>query len=561
MEDPLMELSKIINGLLATDSTFTDPLTMREYFTEDVEFRHPLIMVNSGTDSREHVLSVYKYARGLSWNNQIKMHEVWFNPMKRIALVHYTQYTHPLLFPYLKISMKTITQLEFQQTKDNKWLISRLEDNIPNEDILNVLIPFSRPFLNYFKAIGGLAAVGIGRVFEKWTYHKQLSVHKKRRIYMSSFRILRTASKRGLHTPRTLYSTTNYSLSLGACRTTLFPFGRILGRGFGSAVEQKSGGGSSKLIWAAAGLVGFGAGYYIYSSPQFVQQLTPAAVEAPTVKKGIDYQKVYNQIADILEDHDYDDGSYGPVLLRLAWHAAGTYDKETGTGGSNGATMRFEQEGGYSANNGLAIARNKLEQIKAKNPEISYSDLWSLAGVVAVQELGGPTIPWRPGRADAEASTTTPDGRLPDATQGPKHIRDIFYRMGFDDREIVVLSGAHALGRCHSDRSGFDGPWTFSPVLVTNNYYTELLEQKWVEKKWKGPKQYVDKATGTIMMLPTDMALIQDKAFKPWVEKYAKDEKLWFEDFAVAFKKLLELGVPFTGNEKEYRFHTTVGTS
>ena len=40
------------------------------------------------------------------------------------------------------------------------------------------------------------------------------------------------------------------------------------------------------------------------------------------------------------------------------------------------------------------------------------------------------------------------------------HIRDIFYRMGFNDREIVALIGAHTLGRCHADRSGYVGPWT-----------------------------------------------------------------------------------------------------
>ena len=45
-------------------------------------------------------------------------------------------------------------------------------------------------------------------------------------------------------------------------------------------------------------------------------------------------------IADMLESEDYDDGSYGPVLVRLAWHTSGTYDKNTGKGGSNGATMR-----------------------------------------------------------------------------------------------------------------------------------------------------------------------------------------------------------------------------
>ncbi len=62
--------------------------------------------------------------------------------------------------------------------------------------------------------------------------------------------------------------------------------------------------------------------------------------------------------------------------------------------------------------------------------------------------------------------------------------------------EIVALIGAHALGRCHPDRSGFQGPWTFSPTVFTNGFFTELLDKKWVEKKWKGPKQFVDKETG-----------------------------------------------------------------
>ena len=51
-------------------------------------------------------------------------------------------------------------------------------------------------------------------------------------------------------------------------------------------------------------------------------------------------------------------------------------------------------------------------------------------------------MPWKAGRADfAEGEGVTPDGRLPDAAQGGEHLRDIFYRMGFDDREIVALSG------------------------------------------------------------------------------------------------------------------------
>jgi cytochrome c peroxidase len=82
--------------------------------------------------------------------------------------------------------------------------------------------------------------------------------------------------------------------------------------------------------------------------------------------------------------------------------------------------------------------------------------------------MGGPKVPWRPGRQDGLVEHCTPDGRLPDGDKGSDHIRKIFNRQGFNDQEIVALSGAHALGRCHADRSGFEGPWTFSPITFTN---------------------------------------------------------------------------------------------
>lgn len=43
----------------------------------------------------------------------------------------------------------------------------------------------------------------------------------------------------------------------------------------------------------------------------------------------------------------------------------------------------------------------------------------------------------------------------------------------------MALSGAHALGRCHSDRSGFSGPWTHSPITFSNLYFQLLLDEKW----------------------------------------------------------------------------------
>ena len=210
-------------------------------------------------------------------------------------------------------------------------------------------------------------------------------------------------------------------------------------------------------------------------------------------------------IAGVLDNDDYDDGSYGPVLVRLAWHASGTYCTKTKTGGSNGASMRFEPESKHGANAGLEVARDLLEPVKKQFPWISYSDLWTLGGAVAIEEMGGPAIPWRPGRQDAiNSQACTPDGRLPDGDKGASHIRDIFYRMGFDDREIVALSGAHTLGRCHRDRSGYVNPWTNAPTTFSNLFFQELVNNKWRKKRDFTPLQYED-PTGELMMLPTDM--------------------------------------------------------
>ncbi|KMS93323.1 hypothetical protein BVRB_032640, partial [Beta vulgaris subsp. vulgaris] len=147
---------------------------------------------------------------------------------------------------------------------------------------------------------------------------------------------------------------------------------------------------------------------------------------------------------------------------------------------SNGATMRFKPECDFGANAGLGIARQVLEPIKAKHPGISYADLWTLAAVVAIEHMGGPTISWRPGRVDAaDGSACPPDGRLPDAAKGNDGTREIFYRMGFNDKEIVALIGAHALGRCHKNASGYTGRWTNAPTTFSNEFFRLLLEEKW----------------------------------------------------------------------------------
>ena len=309
-----------------------------------------------------------------------------------------------------------------------------------------------------------------------------------------------------------------------------------------------------------------------------------------------DYEAVRKDIAAQLKKPDYDDGSAGPVFVRLAWyvscvhsflflreillspvgldpfrlvarttcrwrlltnvyaghrHSSGTYDVESDTGGSNGAGMRYEAEGGDPANAGLQHGRAFLEPIKEKHPWITYSDLWTLAGVVAIKEMGGPEIPWKGGRTDlVDDSKVPPRGRLPDGALGADHLRFIFYRMGFNDQEIVALAGGHNLGRCHGDRSGFEGPWVNNPTRFSNSFFKLLLQLDWKPRKLSnGMSQFVyvdpdaEKDEEPLMMLPTDMALKTDSSFNPWVQKYAKDKDLFFDHFSKAFAKLIELGI------------------
>lgn len=216
-----------------------------------------------------------------------------------------------------------------------------------------------------------------------------------------------------------------------------------------------------------------------------------------------------------------------PIMVRLAWHDSGSYCAKTGTGGAN-ATIRFAPESEFGANAGLGKARDWLEPIKAAVPEVSYADLYQLASVVAIEFSGGPVIPFRFGRKDLPAGKCSPDGRLPDANKKMGHLRDIFYRMGFNDKEIIVLSGAHCLGRGHKERSGFEGPWTKEPLKFDNSYFKEILKED---------------PDPTLLRLISDMALLDDPEHRRIVELYAKDQETFFKDYVDAHKKLSELGM------------------
>ena len=270
-------------------------------------------------------------------------------------------------------------------------------------------------------------------------------------------------------------------------------------------------------------------------------------------KDVVDFTAVRRELKAMMDNPSWDDGSLAPTFIRLAWHSSGTYDKDTATGGSNGAGMRFSAEADDPENVGLNAARSFLEPVKRKFPAISYSDLWVLAAYVGIEHTGGPSIEFASGRVDhVDTSTPTypPVGRLPGAekyiTEGLgddgypngwkdlcKHIREeVFYRMGFSDPEIVaLLTGGHVYGRCHPSASGYAGPWVEEPNKFSNEYAADMIGDEWrlvtSDDTWldaqgaaelrpaPGKQQYVNKKK------PDEIATPDASAYKPGKYKVA----------------------------------------
>lgn len=272
-------------------------------------------------------------------------------------------------------------------------------------------------------------------------------------------------------------------------------------------------------------------------SKTFYQSISENQIEYLNAVKG--------EIKSLLPSPGYDDGSLSPIVLRLSWHCCATYDKYTETGGSNGSTMRFLPEITDEGNTGLDIARSALETVKQKYPKMSYADLWTLAGCVAIEDMEGPTIKWKPGRYDCRDNRYVPEnGRLPFGNKDSNHVRETFTRMGFSDQETVALLGCHGLGRCHKRYSGWEGKWTSNPIKFDNDFFKVLIEQEWElgVVPETGREQYFN-PDKSLMMLNTDLELIRDLNYKIWVQAYANDEELFVKDFSKLFEKLLELGI------------------
>lgn len=191
-----------------------------------------------------------------------------------------------------------------------------------------------------------------------------------------------------------------------------------------------------------------------------------------------------------------DYGTYAGLMIRLAWHSAGTYRAGDGRGGSDGGQIRFEPLNSWPDNGNLDKARRLLWPVKKKyGNSLSWSDLMVLAGNVSLEQAGFETYGFSGGRADAwepdlvywgkETKFLTSDERYsegrkleeplaaseigliyvnpegpegnPDILGAAADIRTTFGRMGMNDAETVALIvGGHTLGKAHGAHKGGD---------------------------------------------------------------------------------------------------------
>ncbi|KAK4531758.1 hypothetical protein CCYA_CCYA09G2615 [Cyanidiococcus yangmingshanensis] len=333
------------------------------------------------------------------------------------------------------------------------------------------------------------------------------------------------------------FSSLRSSHSRSVCRVPVRPSGRFL---FGSSFVQR---GPQATVLSSAS-----------------RQQTRAANLATMA---IDTQTMTSLRNDLIEMIKRTKAM--PILVRLAWHDSGDYDARLGTGGANGS-IRFNKELQHGGNAGLPGALNLLKPIKEKYPNVGWADIIQYASVLSIEVAGGPKIPFRFGRVDAQSENEVPpEGRLPaggppfhkaegenpnepapDADNPSAHLRRVFYRMGFNDQEIVALSGGHTIGRAFKFRSGFGAgeegtkytrtvtgvtkggsSWTPDWLQFNNMYFKVLADPN---------------ADPELLKLVTDKALVEDAEFNKYVKVYASDESKFFADYSNAHKKLSELG-------------------
>lgn len=284
--------------------------------------------------------------------------------------------------------------------------------------------------------------------------------------------------------------------------------------------------------------------------------LRPCAGTIPTIPPmamEVEYEAVKADVLALLPDPEADSGTWGPLMVRLGWHCAGTYRATDHIGGCNGARIRHDPEASWGSNKDVDLALQRLQSVKDAHVGLSWADLIIIASTTALESMGALPMPFCPGRTDVspevaqeQSKNLDPEIYLDAQTATAFKLRESMKIMGFTDREMVVLNGGgHSIGQCHHFRSGFHGPWTHNPAELNNQFFHLLLDLDWTpaEVPETGRMQFVNLDSqgnaGTLMMLFSDMIFRDDDKFRAIVEEYAQDNDLFLEDFRKAWIKLV----------------------
>ncbi len=268
----------------------------------------------------------------------------------------------------------------------------------------------------------------------------------------------------------------------------------------------------------------------------------------------LDYESLEKDMHDLMTTpQDWwpaDWGHYGGLMIRMAWHAAGTYRVADGRGGAGTGNLRFAPLNSWPDNGNLDKARRLLWPIKKKyGNKISWADLFILAGNIAYESMGLKTFGFSYGRPDVwhpeidiywgpeteimapsenryadldDASTlekplgathmgliyVNPEGvnGKPDPARTAHHVRETFKRMAMNDEETAALTcGGHTVGKAHGNGDASNlGPepegsaienqgfgW-INPTLEEKGPVTSGLEGAWTTNPTKWDNGYFE---------------------------------------------------------------------
>ena len=279
-----------------------------------------------------------------------------------------------------------------------------------------------------------------------------------------------------------------------------------------TAAESSAAGGCPVLHQAPAAM-GSLANQHWWPEQLNLRPLNKNASQIDPMGGGFDYAAEFNSLdlaavkadlaAVMTDSQDWwpaDYGHYGPLMIRMTWHSAGTYRIHDGRGGGGSGTHRFAPLNSWPDNANLDKARRLLWPVKQKyGRKISWADLMILAGNVALESMGLKTFGFGGGRVDVwepeediywgpetgwldderysgDRELADPLGAVqmgliyvnpegpngtPDPLAAARDIRETFARMAMDDVETVALiAGGHTFGKTHgaADGDAYVGP-------------------------------------------------------------------------------------------------------